>query len=248
MEHKQRLFIYDRREVFILFVLGLMVAAFAFTLGVHLGKRVTTQAQSPVMGEVSKTATLQDTLPNRQELTEQGQNAQAAADDEMSQTLHQEVEKSGIQLKSARQVDLPGQTKSAAGGATTMTTKTSEASTAPGTTKSIEADQAEVVSKPAAADLSPKDAAIEEEAVALKGKFTLQVGSFPSAEEAKSKMDELRVQGAHPFVRSAQVKGIGKRFRLFLGDFSSREEADKAGKKYQSQRMIDSYFVSRLDE
>ena len=76
-------------------------------------------------------------------------------------------------------------------------------------------------------------------------KFTLQIGSYPSAAEAKSKMDALQAQGLRPYVRSAQVKGLGTRFRLFVGDFSSREDAEKAGKKYQSQRMIESFLVSR---
>jgi cell division septation protein DedD len=243
MEQKQRLFIYDRREVVILISLGLMVAAFAFTLGVHLGKRVTTQVQTPTVAEVPRTATLQDGLPNRQELTEQSQNAVAAADDELSQSLHQEVQKTGIRLKTVRQIDLPVQTKSTAAGATTMQPEQAAAAAA-----SRDRPSAASTSAPVSAPMSARDAAIEEENTAAKGKFTLQIGSFPSAEEAKTKMDALRIEGARPFVRSADVKGIGKRFRLFIGDFSSREEADKAGRRYQSQRMIDSYLVSRLEE
>src|ERR1700733_14372557 len=112
MEQKQRLFIYDRREVVILVTLGLMVAAFAFTLGVHLGKKVTGKVALSATAEVPQTGTLQDNLPNRQELTEQARGAQQAADDELSHTLHEEVEKSGIKLKTPRQVDLPSQAKS----------------------------------------------------------------------------------------------------------------------------------------
>ena len=40
MEQKQRFFIYDRKEMGVLLFLGVMVAIFAFTLGVHLGKKV----------------------------------------------------------------------------------------------------------------------------------------------------------------------------------------------------------------
>ena len=93
MEQKQRLFIYDRREVVILVTLGLTVATFAFTLGVHLGKKVTSHSLNSPTAEVPQTATLQDNLPNKQELTEQARSAQAAADEELSHTLHEEVEK-----------------------------------------------------------------------------------------------------------------------------------------------------------
>lgn len=250
MEQKQRLFIYDRREVVILVTLGLMVAAFAFTLGVHLGKKVTTKALTSATAEVPQTPTLQDNLPNRQELTEQARNAQQAADDELSHTLHEEVEKTGIKLKTPRQVDLPSETKTKNGGATTL--KTEAVAPVPQTV-SPKKDIEEL--NKAAEQLAATDTAIEPRekpaektgADAAHGKFTLQIGSFPSAEEAKSKMDELRSQGLRPFVRSADVKGLGKRFRLFVGDFSSREDAEKAGKKYQSERVIESYLVSHSD-
>ena len=254
MEQKQRLFIYDRREVVILVTLGMMVAAFAFTLGVHLGKKVTTKALTSATAEVPQTPTLQDNVPNRQELTEQARSAQQAADDELSHTLHEEVEKTGIKLKTPRQVDLPSSVKSKNAGATTVKTEAVAPVPQPVSPKK----DIEELNKAADA-ISTKDSAKEPDdgsssqasdnsaAESAHGKYTLQIGSFPSAEEAKSKMDELRAQGLRPFVRSADVRGMGKRFRLFVGDFSSREDADKAGKKYQSESLIESYLVSHSD-
>jgi DedD protein len=238
MDQKQRLFIYDRREVVILITLGLMVAAFAFTLGVHLGKKVTGKAALSATAEVPQTGTLQDNLPNRQELTEQARGAQQAADDELSHTLHEEVEKSGIKLKTPRQVDLPSEVKSSAAAAPQLVSP-----------KKALQEMNKAAEKVSAAEPAEEASAAEssESGDNAPTKYTLQIGSFPSAEEAKSKMDELRAQGLRPFVRSADVRGMGKRFRLFVGDFSSREDADKAGKKYQSQRVIESYLVSHSD-
>lgn len=251
MEQKQRLFIYDRREVVILVTLGLMVAAFAFTLGVHLGKKVTGKTALSATAEVPQTGTLQDNLPNRQELTEQARGAQQAADDELSHTLHEEVEKSGIKLKTPRQVDLPSQAKSKNAGATTLKTDAAAAPELVSPKKAL-AEMNKAAEKISATESAqeasdPADAAATDAADNGHTKYTLQIGSFPSAEEARSKMDELRAQGLRPFVRSADVRGMGKRFRLFVGDFSSREDADKAGKKYQSQRVIESYLVSHSD-
>jgi cell division septation protein DedD len=253
MEQKQRLFIYDRREVSILVFLGLMVAAFAFTLGVHLGKKVTAHPLTPVTAEVPQTATLQDNLPNKQELTEQARTAQAAADEELSHSLHEEVQKTGIKLKTPRQVDLPSETKSGAGGATTLKVAAA-VPVAVSPKKAIQEinkaaqEIAPAIESPAQGKEASQESAGDEASASAHGKYTLQIGSFPSAEEAKSKMDELRAQGLRPFVRSAQVKGLGKRFRLFVGDFLSRDDAEKAGKKYQSERMIESYLVSRSGE
>jgi cell division septation protein DedD len=250
MEQKQRLFIYDRREVVILVTLGLTVATFAFTLGVHLGKKVTSHSLNSPTAEVPQTATLQDNLPNKQELTEQARSAQAAADEELSHTLHEEVEKVGMKLKTPRQVDLPSNAKSQAAGATTLKTDSIAPVPVKVSAKNAIAEINKAAEKIAAEPAREEETAApaEKSEAAAHGKYTLQIGSFPSAGEAKSRMDALSAQGLHPFVRSAQVKGLGTRFRLFVGDFSSREDAEKAGKEYQSQRMIESFLVSRAEK
>jgi cell division septation protein DedD len=219
MEKKQRLFIYDRREVVTLIALGLAVAAFAFTLGVHLGKHAILSSSGDTSSEIAQVPTLQDSVPNKQELKEQSQDAQAVADDELTKNLHDEVTKSGVKLKNPRQVELPSKTRSASGGATTL--------------KSIkEESEAEA---PAPIEISqPSEIA----------KYTLQVGSYPSEDEAKEQVDSLKAHGLNPFLRQAQVKGLGTRYRLFVGGFATRAQAEKTGKRYANQHVIESYLVS----
>jgi cell division septation protein DedD len=225
MDQKQRLFIYDRREVITLIMLGLMVAAFAFTLGIHLGKRVKAKGAAEVAMDPAQVPTLQDSVPNKGELTEQAKGAQAAADDELSQTLKSEVDKSKIKLNTPRQVQLPENTKSKNAGATTL--------------QSVQkAEQ----------DLEAARATPEKRSAADLAKYTLQVGSYPSENEAQEQVDSLRAHGLKPFLRSAQVKGLGTRFRLFVGGFGSREDAEKAGHAYQVQHVIHSYLVSNFNE
>jgi cell division septation protein DedD len=227
MEQKQRLFIYDRREVVTLIALGLMVAAFAFTLGVHLGKRVVARTGIPEVTDASQIPTLQDSVPNKQELKEQSKDAQNAVDDELTRSLHQEVTDSGVKLKAPRQVELPTETKSKTAGATTLenSDKTN--------LKSLQRlGQA----------INPSDG--EKTLSEPSGKYTLQVGSYPTEEEAKERVDSLREHGLNPFLRQAEVKGLGLRYRLFVGGFASREEAEKSGKEYQAQHVIHSFLVS----
>jgi cell division protein FtsN len=216
MEQK-RLFIYDRREVIILILLGAMVAMFAFTLGIHLGKKVNPRAGgSPISSDSVQVPTLQDNVPNKQELTEQSRGAQATADDELTKTLQSEVEKSGMKLNTPRQVTLPEDAKSKNAGATTL-------NHLPETAK-------------------------QEEASVPTGKFTLQVGSYGAEEEAKEQIDSLRSHGLKPFLRSAQVRGLGMRYRLFVGGFATRDEAQSAGRKFQSEHVIRSFLISNLTD
>jgi cell division septation protein DedD len=239
MEKKQqRLFIYDRREVVTLIALGLMVAAFAFTLGVHLGKRVVGHSANGELTTEAQIPTLQDSVPNKQELKEQSKDAQDVADQELSRSLKQEVTQSGVKLKAPRQVELPAKSKSKSGGATTL-----KASADKTDLKSLQkigqALNPDPVDKP--------EAKTEEKTLSEpSGKYTLQVGSYPTEAEAKERVDSLREHGLNPFLRQAEVKGLGLRYRLFVGGFASREEAEKSGKEYQAQHVIHSFLVSNL--
>ncbi len=113
MDKKPRFFLYDRKEVAVLIVLAIMVAVFAFTYGIHMGKSVgpkgTVAAQHG--HEATAVNTLADQVPNRQELTEQGVHAGAVAEEALSQSLREEVGRSGIRLDTPRQVDLPSTTR-----------------------------------------------------------------------------------------------------------------------------------------
>lgn len=235
MEKKQRLFIYDRREVVTLVALGLMVAAFAFTLGVHLGKKVVTHGANGELTTETQIPTLQDSIPNKQELKEQSKDAQDVADQELSRSLKQEVTQSGVTLKAARQVELPKKTKSKTGGATTLKASALKDSEDKTDLKSLQK---------IGQTLNP---AVQEKTLAEpSGKYTLQVGSYPTEAEAKERVDSLREHGLNPFLRQAEVKGLGLRYRLFVGGFASREEAEKSGKEYQAQHVIHSFLVSNL--
>jgi cell division protein FtsN len=233
MEQKSRLFIYDRKEMLVLVALGVLVAAFAFTLGLHLGKRIT--AASPhalVPPETPLIPTEGDSLPNRQELTEQGKGAAQASDEALSQALHDEVTRTGVKLDVPRQVVLPGGTRAEG--------KRSGDGEASGSEKLTAMPQ------PRAPKAAGEPTA--ETRVAPAGKFTLQVGSHPLLEEARDQVDALEVLGVTPYIRSADVKGKGRWYRVYLGGYPSRDEAETAGTRYQAKKIIEAYIVASRDE
>lgn len=255
MEQKQRFFIYDRREMAVLLLLGVMVAVFAFTLGVHLGKRVGGHAIATGPGDAETVPTVPDKIPNRQELTEQAKGAQQAADESLNQALHDEVARTGIRLDTPRQLALPEKPIARNGGATTgsppveMTDGKEPAAAQP-----ADKAAAPAATEPEKAAAEPRsEAKPENDAVALHrqapaGRYTIQIGSFPVLEEARDQADSLEALGLKPYMRQATVRGK-VRYRLFFGGYDSRETADKAGKRYVSQHMIEAYVVSkRVDE
>jgi cell division protein FtsN len=218
VEQKQRLFIYDRREMGVLVVLGVLVAAFAFTLGIHLGKKVgfkTVEAPPP---NASSIDTAPDKVPNRQELNEQSKGVQQATDEALNQALHDEVGRTGIKLDSPRQLALPEGPRTGNAGAT----------------NAVRGGNAEAFES---------IAAVQRKAIA--GKFCLQVGSYPELNPARDLVDALEALGLKPLLRAAEVKGRGRWFRVYLGGYESKEEADQAGTRYQTQHVVDSYVVTK---
>jgi cell division septation protein DedD len=220
MEQKQRLFIYDRKEMGILILLAVMVTVFAFTLGVHLGKKVEIH-QAGVAADpnapVPLAATAPDELPNRQDLTEQGKGAPHAADESLNQAIHDEVTRTGVRLEVKRQVDLPTDVRSPTEGATTL--------------HSVLVTQIPAFERPAPS-----------------GKFTLQVGSYPSVADAKDQTDGLEALGLKPYLREASLKGKGVWYRIFVGGYASKEAAEKAGEQYRGQHVLESFIVAKKPE
>lgn len=128
MEKKQRFFIYDRKEVGVLMLLGVMVAVFAFTLGVHLGKRVTGGKAAAPHAAATEGVTPVAEAPTHAE-TEQAMTQptavppamSAASEDAVNQATHDEVTRTGIKLEDSKQLELPEKTKTKNAGATSLT-------------------------------------------------------------------------------------------------------------------------------
>lgn len=209
MESKPRFYIYEKKEIAILIVLGVAVAVFSFTLGVHLGKQVTSarpEAAASVSGAVQ---TLPDQAPPAEELSEHAPRAAANVEEFMNESLKNEVVDTGATLKQKIQVDLPEK-------------------------KKAPTESHESVSKPNAAA----------HAVVTKGKFAIQVGSYPSSDEANAQQKVLTEKGLRIAIRSIDLKGKGRRYRLLVEGFSTQEEAEREGQRYVSEQKVSAFVVT----
>ena len=59
----------------------------------------------------------------------------------------------------------------------------------------------------------------------VKGKFTIQLGSYQSINDAESFADGFRVRGYKVIVNEVELRGRGIWFRVSLGIFDSVSEA-----------------------
>ena len=245
---KTQLFIYDRKEWIVLIALAMAVAAFAFTLGIHLGKRVQAiSAQShsaPPVGAAPQA----DAVPNRQELAEASKNVAEESDAALSETLREEVSRTGIHLDVPRQTELPAQPKTAKAGATTIEPPAAQVEhpalpVQPAKSSAAKAHETALPTEVKGAAPAPRSGTVQ--VATLRGPFTLQVGSYPSMEEARDQTLVLESHGLNPFIRRADVPGMGLRYRIFVGGYESREAAERAGTSLQTERRISTFFISK---
>jgi cell division septation protein DedD len=67
------------------------------------------------------------------------------------------------------------------------------------------------------------------------GRFTVQVASFASEDAARQMSSKLNASGYPAFVRTAQIPGKGRTYRVRVGAFATREEAQRYGDKLKAQ-------------
>jgi cell division septation protein DedD len=269
MEQKQRFFIYDRKEMGVLILLGILVAVFAFTLGVHLGKRVLSAGAGAHAehGEGEHAAVAEHAS------AEHGAGEHGA---EHGATEHAAVEAAAQPLPTVpdavpNRQELNEQAKGAqAAGDESLGTALKEEVDKTGI-RLENTRQTELPEKPKsirggattsvdtrthAAPAAPPIATAAANSVndspavhraAPSGKFTLQIGSFPAFEEARDQSESLEALGMKPFLRPAEVKGR-RWFRIFVGGFETREAAEKAGARFVARHMIEAYVVAKMVE
>ena len=115
---KQYLFIYERKEILTLSLLGILIALFAFTLGVHLGKRVKSSIEEKTMASELIIPTVEDSIPSHQQLSDQNPAVPQSLDESAFKKLQEEVKQKKIKLDIPRQIDLPTKPRSKNAGAT----------------------------------------------------------------------------------------------------------------------------------
>ena len=205
-----------------LVVLSLLVALFAFTFGVHLGKRVPPKGKSlpSAEAEVGSVRQISDQAPTRAEAQDKVSDAAAGVSKTLDESLKEEVASTGISLDKPIQVELPSKTRAE---------KKGQKTEAPHATESGGLASAVKRSAP-------------------EGAFTVQVLAAPVNETARldRTIGELAKAGLHPWVRRVDLPGKGSWYRIYHGGFSSPELAEKAASALKSSGKIQGYVVVKM--
>lgn len=97
----------------------------------------------------------------------------------------------------------------------------------------------------AAAPMSTAPAATSKKS-SMSGKYTIQLGSYNSAEDAKQFAEGFTVRGYSPIINEVKIQGKGTWYRVSLGLFSNLEEAKAYIKQEQSLFAGQEHVISEI--
>lgn len=80
------------------------------------------------------------------------------------------------------------------------------------------------------------------------GELTLQVISYDRPEPARAFAAGLRDKGHEAFVTAAEVEERGTFYRVRIGPFKSREQADRYRHKFEQEEHMNTFVVRRKEE
>jgi len=80
----------------------------------------------------------------------------------------------------------------------------------------------------------------------MVGKFTIQLGSYNTMDEAKQFAEGFTVRGYNPIINEVKIDGKGKWYRVSLGLFNTAEEAKKYIKDEQSLFSGQDHIITEI--
>lgn len=80
----------------------------------------------------------------------------------------------------------------------------------------------------------------------MAGKFTIQLGSYETMDEAKQFAEGFTIRGYSPIINEVRIEGKGNWYRVSLGLFNSIDEAKEYIKQEQSLFSGQDHIISEI--
>jgi cell division septation protein DedD len=101
---------------------------------------------------------------------------------------------------------------------------------------------------PLVASALPKSVSVELAPSGSEGAFTLQVVSYETRDQAEGFANALRSRDHKAFVTQAEVPGRGRFFRVRVGPFTTRREAEEYRSRFEQDEHMHTIVVNNADK
>lgn len=229
MEKQQKLYVFNRNEVALLFTFLILIAVTSFVMGVKIGKNfsysqtgLTAQDQATVELKSGQEEMVGDVVKKTVELEANRDKVLDSTYKRLKSEFNKLEEKKNIPQNDI--IQQAEQKEEVAPAAKDRQQAVVE----------METSKAQVVAASEGADYS--------------GKYSIQLGSHRSEEDAKKFSDGFRVRGYDPIIiNEVELKGRGTWYRVSLGVFDSFQDAKGFFLKEQSLfKGMDEPFIIKF--
>lgn len=220
MEENTKLFVFDKKEIALIFLFMIVIAITSFTLGVKIGKKMMF-ASTGVSEEDLRTIKLKSQQEEQVEKVVQETGDKVVNKEELSQDGFNKLQKEMDDIEK--------------GGTPAIQTNQSikELSTPEAAVQTSKASDVTMTSQ-------------EDEDKAASGvKYTIQLGSYGKLTEAKEFADAFTIRGYNPIINQTKVNGKPW-YRVSLGNFNSTSEAKEYVKKEESLFQGQEYVIVEI--
>lgn len=226
MDENTKLYVFSKREVALIFLFLLLAALTSFVLGVRVGKSFSYDKSNLSPEDRSRV----DLLSGEEEKVNQ------VVDEIKKEAQSPEVNQDKIKkrLEDLLREETSGETK--------KEVKPIEEKVVLTTDDRVEAGSSDI------ADNQGIEAkTIDDTGKNYSGKYTIQLGSYQSMNEAKDFADGFKVRGYTPIIEEADQPNRGVWYRVSLGVFDTVTEAKNYVKKEKSLFQGQEYIFRRFE-
>ena len=228
MDENTKLYVFSRREVALIFLFILLVALTAFVLGVRVGKGFSYDASGLAPQDRERVDLL-------------------SGEEEKVNKVVEEVKRNEEDVKGTNDKDVLDQQKIKE----RLEDLIKEETVKKKDNKLDKMEQSAPVNEDAPKDLTePKEIRPSVESKSQEnysGKYTIQLGSHQSIDEANAFAEGFRIRGYDPIINEVELSNRGVWFRVSLGVFDTVTEAKNYVKKEKSLFQGQDYHFSRFD-
>lgn len=244
MNENAKLYVFERKEVVLIFLFMFVTAVTSFVFGVKVGKNFSFQQAGLTQAERTKL----ELMSGQEETVEtvvQEKSKEVVESSTVTQDSHERLksiidqqfsEGKGTAAKSNE--TKINETKSEAKSETPAATET-KAPEAAVTTEGSEVSEASTGTPV----VSSKNKGVDH----YTGKWTIQLGAHRTLEEAEKFSDGFRVRGYSPIINEVNLSGKGAWFRVSLGVFETLAEAKEYVLKERTLFEGQDYVFGRFE-
>jgi cell division septation protein DedD len=221
MEDNSKLFVFEKKEVALIFLFIVIISITAFTLGVRVGKKLVQEKVGITQADIK---TIELKSPKEEYVDEV---ITTSDPDEQGVVQDEHLEKIDQALKELKKSDF-----------TPESVVEENMVTSPN-------DVLDEVDEPVVTPTTTRASTVESLNV-LKGKFTVQLGSYDNVEDATNFAEGFVARGYDPIINQVQIPGKGTWFRVSLGTFDTITQAKEYIKKEQTLFQGQDYIIKEF--